>query len=250
LNHSSPFNNTAKSRNKLIVWAIHHRPVIWLAIIISGLVIFFTIVPVPVQNYFWLELWTHRTLTIMLLAFNLVALSMVWSTGQKIDTWAFLYINLWGKRPAWLDWLMLGFTQFGNGITPIVLALVIFLSGDHLLAYKLIFGTLTLWMVVELAKALVGRSRPFIHLAQTRVVGYRPMGRSFPSGHTSQVFFLAMMMVRHFQSAAWIVFSLYAIALLVGITRMYVGAHYPRDVLAGAILGSVWGILVGLIDGY
>jgi membrane-associated phospholipid phosphatase len=41
-----------------------------------------------------------------------------------------------------------------------------------------------------------------------------------------------------------------AAGLLVGITRMYVGAHYPRDVLAGAILGSAWGLLGVLVDGY
>ena len=45
-------------------------------------------------------------------------------------------------------------------------------------------------------------------------------------------------------------FLLYAIALFVGVTRMYVGAHYPRDVLAGAILGSAWGLLGVLVDGY
>jgi len=47
-----------------------------------------------------------------------------------------------------------------------------------------------------------------------------------------------------------VVFLLYTIALLVGITRMYVGAHYPRDVLAGAILGIVWGLLGVLVNGY
>jgi membrane-associated phospholipid phosphatase len=31
---------------------------------------------------------------------------------------------------------------------------------------------------------------------------------------------------------------------------MYVGAHYPRDVLAGAILGSAWGLLGGIVFGY
>jgi len=36
----------------------------------------------------------------------------------------------------------------------------------------------------------------------------------------------------------------------VGVTRMYVGAHYPRDVVAGAILGSAWGLLAGLVFGY
>jgi membrane-associated phospholipid phosphatase len=44
--------------------------------------------------------------------------------------------------------------------------------------------------------------------------------------------------------------ALYAVAALVGITRIYVGAHYPRDVIAGVVLGSVWGILAMLVDHY
>jgi undecaprenyl-diphosphatase len=42
---------------------------------------------------------------------------------------------------------------------------------------------------------------------------------------------------------------LFSLAAAVGITRMYVGAHYPRDVLGGAILGLVWGIVTGIIVG-
>jgi membrane-associated phospholipid phosphatase len=105
-------------------------------------------------------------------------------------------------------------------------------------------------MVVELVKALVRRSRPIFRVTQARIVGYRAYGRSFPSGHTSQAFFTATLMAPRFHASAWVVFLLYAIALLVGITRMYVGAHYPRDVLAGAILGSAWGLLGLLVDGY
>jgi len=128
--------------------------------------------------------------------------------------------------------------------------LVLFLSNDRLLSYELILGTLTLWLVVELMKFVVHRSRPYIRLAQARIVGYRNTGRSFPSGHTSQVFFMATLMAQHFLPTVWVVFLLYAAALLVGITRMYVGAHYPRDVLAGAILGSAWGLLGVIVDGY
>jgi membrane-associated phospholipid phosphatase len=61
---------------------------------------------------------------------------------------------------------------------------------------------------------------------------------------------VATLLALHFQASTWVVLLLYAIALLVGITRMYVGAHYPRDVLAGAILGSAWGLLGVLVDGY
>jgi membrane-associated phospholipid phosphatase len=42
----------------------------------------------------------------------------------------------------------------------------------------------------------------------------------------------------------------YGIAGLVAFTRVYVGAHYPRDVIAGAILGSVWGIVSVLVAPY
>ena len=56
-------------------------------------------------------------------------------------------------------------------------------------------------------------------------------------------------MAGYFDAGVWAVCLLYAIALLVGVTRMYVGAHYPRDVLAGAILGSAWGLLGGIVYG-
>ena len=144
---------------------------------------------------------------------------------------------------------MSGFTQIGSGVAALGIALVFFLAGDRLLAYELGLGTVTLWLVVELLKFVVHRSRPFIRLTQARIVGLRAMGRSFPSGHTSQVFFMATLTAQHFHSSVWVVLLLYAAALLVGITRMYVGAHYPRDVLAGAILGSAWGLLGAIVGG-
>jgi membrane-associated phospholipid phosphatase len=126
----------------------------------------------------------------------------------------------------------------------------LYLIGPRLLSYELMLGTLTLWMVVEIVKFMVNRSRPFIRLTQARILGFRAIGRSFPSGHTSQAFFMATLVSQHFHANALVVLVLYALALTVGITRMYVGAHYPRDVLAGAILGSVWGFLGVIVEGY
>jgi len=145
---------------------------------------------------------------------------------------------------------MLIFTQLGNGLTSLVIAGILFLTNEHFLAYELILGTLTLWLVVELVKFVIRRPRPFLRLVQARIVGYRARGRSFPSGHTSEAFFMATLTAQHFHPSVWVVFLLYAAAFLVGITRLYVGAHYPRDVLAGAILGSAWGLLGVIVDGY
>ncbi len=226
------------------------RPAAWLVFLIASLVLFLAWMPVQMRMMIWRGLAARGMLSGMLLVFIILALSLVWSAGQRLDVWAFLFFNLRGPRPLWLDRVMLGFTQIGSGIAALALGLILFLAGHRLAANEFILGTLTLWIVVELVKALVRRSRPFIRVTQARIVGYRAAGRSFPSGHTSQAFFMATLLASHFQVGIWVVFLLYVIALLVGITRMYVGAHYPRDVLAGAILGSAWGLLAALVDGY
>ncbi len=228
----------------------HNRPVTWLAGITVVLVVFLLVLPIDIRTAFWHSLQSQAILVSMLLVFSLVAISFVWSAGQRLDTWVFLSFNVRWSRPLWLDRIMLGFTQIGNGFATLTFALILFLARQRFLAYELILGTLTLWLVVVLVKVIARRSRPFIRLTQTRIVGYRARGRSFPSGHTSQTFFIATLMVQHFHASLWVAILLYAVALLVGITRMYVGAHYPRDVLAGAILGSAWGLLGVIVDGY
>jgi len=227
-----------------------NRSVTWLAGITIVLVVFLLVLPADIRMNFWYSLQAQAILVSMLLIFSLVAISFVWTSGQKLDTWVFLTFNVRWSHPLWLDRVMLGFTQVGNGFATLAFAIILFLVSQRYLAYELILGTLTLWLVVVLIKVIAHRSRPFIRLTQARIVGYRPRGRSFPSGHTSQSFFIATLLIQHFHTGFWIAILLYAIALLVGITRMYVGAHYPRDVLAGAILGSAWGLLGVIFDGY
>jgi membrane-associated phospholipid phosphatase len=235
---------------RLILAMKEYRPVAWLAFLTACLVLFLAWMPSQMRMIIWHGLTVRGLLSSMLVVFSLLAVSLVWSAGQRVDVWAFLFFNLQGSRPVWLDRMMLGFTQLGSGIAALAIGLVLFSTGDRLLAYELILGTLTLWIMVELVKALVRRSRPFIRVNQARIVGNPAGGQSFPSGHTSQAFFMATLLASHFHASIWVAFLLYGIALLVGITRMYVGAHYPRDVLAGAILGSAWGLLGVLVDGY
>ena len=229
---------------------MRNRPLAWLVGLTAGLVLFLAWLPPYVRMFFWHGLQAQAVLASMTVGFSLLVLSLLWSAGQRMDVWTFQLFNLRGRHPPWLDMLMRGFTQIGNGMVGVALAVILFVAGYHLLAYELVLGTLTLWLVVEFVKALVRRRRPFIRLSEARIVGQPAGGRSFPSGHTSQAFFMATLMAAYFDAGVWAVCLLYAIALLVGITRIYVGAHYPRDVLAGAILGSAWGLLGGIVFGY
>lgn len=213
-----------------------------------GLVVFVWILPVYIQEALIHAIQAQSYLVILVLVLGLVALSLLWATGERIDQWIFLYFNLRGHRFPSIDWAMLGVTQLGNGIFALALGFVLFLVGDRRIAYEVVLGTLTLWLFVEIVKAIVRRPRPFERLTQARIVGYREIGRSFPSGHTSQVFFLVSILAQYYQFPLGGILLLYGLALVVAMTRMYVGAHYPRDVLAGAMLGSVWGIVGVIVD--
>lgn len=214
----------------------------------AGLVLFILWLPPEARAALLTNLLTNRTLVGLLLFFGLLALSLLWSQGQRLDAWMFLAFNLRGRRPAWMDRAMWVVTQLGNMAAAFAAAAIFFFNGNRRLAAEIVLGLLTLWLAVELIKALTDRARPFIALANARVIGWREPGLSFPSGHTAQVFFLLALLAKHFQPGLWGTLALLATAVAVGITRLYVGAHYPRDVIAGAVLGWVWGLLILLVS--
>ena len=218
--------------------------------LVSGLVLFSIWLPTKARVALLMALRAQAALVGMLLLFALVTLSVVWSAGQSLDTRVFLLFNLRGYHPIWLDRVMGLATQMGSIGTALVSALLFFVGNHRRLAVETILGTITLWLTVEAIKALTDRARPFLVLEGTRIIGWRERGRSFPSGHTAQAFFLVSLMGLRFQLGLARTVALYALAALVGITRIYVGAHYPRDVIGGVMLGSVWAGLAALVDPY
>ena len=107
----------------------------------------------------------------------------------------------------------------------------------------LIFAALGAGVTTEIIKADVARPRPLSAMGESvHVVGEELRQRSFPSGHTACAFALltcAGGILR--RRRAWMVGS--ALASLVGLSRIFVGAHYPGDVLGGALLGMLCGTL-------
>jgi len=235
-------------RERLAHFIKRFQRINWSPIVAVGLVMFAVGIPQSARAALLGAIAGRPFVMGMLLVFGLLAISLLFTWGQRIDAWVFLYVNFHGRHPRWLDRGMLLFTQLGSAMAPTLLGMVLFATGSAGLAYELLLGSLLLLLAVELAKIIFRRSRPFVRLTQTRIVGFRARGRSFPSGHTSQAFYMAALLVAHFHLAFLLAAALYVLAGLVAVTRMYIGAHYPRDVLAGAILGSVWGLLGVIMD--
>jgi membrane-associated phospholipid phosphatase len=227
-----------------------YRRIILVVLISLVLVNFLASLEPETRRVMFASLLAQRALVMLLLVFNLLTLSLLWSAGQRLDIWVFTMFNLRGHHPLWLDRLMWIATQIGNGMVGLLLGITLYFSGSRRVAIELLLGILSLWLAVELTKAIVERTRPFHVLEGSRVIGWREIGKSFPSGHTAQAFFMATMLSRTIGFGSLTTGVLYSLAALVAITRIYVGAHYPRDVIGGAILGSVWGILTGLVELY
>ena len=68
-------------------------------IISVGLLLFLILLPPYVRVYFWQRVQAQPILASMTLGFGLLALSLLWSAGQRLDAWAFLFLNLRGRRP-------------------------------------------------------------------------------------------------------------------------------------------------------
>jgi undecaprenyl-diphosphatase len=90
-------------------------------------------------------------------------------------------------------------------------------------------------LTTDALKAMIGRDRPDV---ETLVAA--PQTSSFPSGHASTGFACATVLGSF---APELRVPLYALATAIAWSRMYVGVHFPLDVIAGAL----WGIAVGLV---
>jgi undecaprenyl-diphosphatase len=150
--------------------------------------------------------------------------------------------------PVWLKQAMIDVTAMGGETALVVIVTIIvgFLAVQrHWLTFWLVLGgTISGSVAVGIAKALIGRARPALtdHLVQVT-------SASFPSGHAanSAIIYLtiASLIVQIVEERRARTYILIVAALLVtaiGVSRVYLGVHWPSDVIAGWSFGTLWAL--------
>ena len=140
-------------------------------------------------------------------------------------------------RRKWLNQFFSIVSRLGDGIIWYALTLILpLVYGYEAVAVSLrmaITGIIGL-LIYKLIKRHTERPRPYSVLKDIRL-GTAPLDKySFPSGHTLHAFSFSLICIQHYPQSAWL---LIPTSLLIALSRVALGLHYPTDVLAGAAIG-------------
>jgi undecaprenyl-diphosphatase len=156
--------------------------------------------------------------------------------------------------PAWLELAAFDLTALGGptvlGLTVAAVVGYLLLMGLYRHAAFVLVASAGGWLLNGILKEFFARPRPQVvpHLREV-------MSLSFPSGHalTSAAVFLTLgallMRVAERRLVKFYIMTVAIMAtLLVGATRVYLGVHYPTDVLAGWLIGVSWALFCWLLE--
>ncbi len=156
------------------------------------------------------------------------------------------------RRP-WLNGVAMDLTALGS---PIVVAIftvsvgaILVVKGDRRGATILAISSFAAALLTSVTKRLLERPRPEIVPRLVEVTGL-----SYPSGHSlaSAAVYLtaAFVVARHVslvrERVAGVVFTA-VLVVTIGVSRVYLGVHYPSDVFGGVLLGTAWALMMGVV---
>lgn len=195
--------------------------------------------------------------TLGIMTFVEIADDMTEADGQAFDGMVLHWMQPVPGQPRgpwWLHEAAADLTSLGGISVLTLFALValgmLLILRKRLSALLLVVGLLGGVGLSEGLKALFERQRPPLHYQAVET-----LNASFPSGHAllSTVFYLtvAVMMTRAFPKRrlkAYVLGVGMIFALIVGLTRVYLGAHWASDVMAGWCIGAAWAMALWLVS--
>ena len=107
-------------------------------------------------------------------------------------------------------------------------------AGSTKTIYNILTPVFIVLVITVILKLIIQRPGPEAFVRPWPEFSPFPWHYAFPSGHTSRAFAFAVVLGQRFEKWRW---HLLGAAILIGFSRIYIGAHYPADVIAGALLG-------------
>lgn len=145
-----------------------------------------------------------------------------------------------GFKCSLFDRLVPVITGFGGAFFTVTTALILIIFGSNafqVMGWQSIAALGTSHIFVHYLKKVFTRPRPFLNLSHINTFNMHLYDYSFPSGHTTAAFSLACTLSFHFPLLSWIFIGT---AFIVGFSRVYLGVHYPSDVVVGMIIGTIF----------
>lgn len=133
-------------------------------------------------------------------------------------------------------------THLGGATFTIVFSMLLILLGSSSwkeIGFCCLVALAASHIPVAIIKRLYPRLRPYLVLPGTITGRSLLTDHSFPSGHTTAIFSVTMPIMLFVPVLSGLLLPL---ALLVGLSRIYLGLHYPSDVIVGAIIGAITAI--------
>ena len=163
---------------------------------------------------------------------------------ERLDVAAFQWLGT-RYRSFLLDEMMAGLSELARGgalwIALAALIAVFYPPRWSGVVQVILAVGVAYFLTDAVAKPSLNRQRPFERSEHTLVHGSRPTTRSLPSGHTSTSVAAAYALTRVAPAARLMFWTL---AGLVAFSRIYLGVHYPADVVAGCVVGFAVGAFV------